>query len=206
MELENKIKFALVGIPSSTLKYKEKEKEKEKENVSKAIGARVAWSTLSEDESRRPGAMLLSLLLAAANRKGLQLEQLAVELDVTYGYFAQLRNGLRPIAHISDEFAMRCAKFLRLPRVSVLAAAGKLSVSDFYEPISADLLLDQSIQAIIEDPHYAGFTPETLTECSIEMKMFILKLYEKATGRILLPNQPSFESLVILEGKAPIIE
>jgi transcriptional regulator with XRE-family HTH domain len=166
----------------------------------KVTGRRVGWSTLSDNEKKLPGAALLVRLCKAANSQNLQLNELAKELGITYDYFAQLRRGSKSVPNISDEFADRCAKFLRLPKITILVEAGKISISDFYEPINTELLLDQAIRAILEDPHYAGFAPLDLLECNDTCKTFIVKLYENATGKILLPGKVIAANFMVSEG------
>lgn len=151
---------------------------------------RIAWSGLTPEELARPGSALIAQLLQEANNQGLQLQQLATRLDVTYGYIAQLRNGFRKPCNISDAFAAKCAKFLGVPRITVLLAAGRVSPEDFYD--HGDTLgrkLDRALEHIARDNQWDLLVPPVVFRGDQAMKLFAVRAYEKATGATLLPGE-----------------
>ena len=94
----------------------------------------IPWSgNLDEAEISRPGGLLLAALIRCANERRLQLNNMADELGVTYGYINQLRNGIRKVSQVSDEFALACSHFLGIPRLTILMLAGRLNPEDLFE-------------------------------------------------------------------------
>lgn len=77
------------------------------------------------------GGPLIGWLWDEARRRGIELQQMAAELGVTYGYIHQLRTGIRRTSAISHDFAAACGEFLGVPTVVVLLLAGYLTMSDF---------------------------------------------------------------------------
>lgn len=157
----------------------------------KVLRPRFPWAGgLTESERARSGAELISWLMQTANDRGLNLKQMAQELGVTYGYIAQLRNGIRQTRHISEEFSQHAARFLGVPRISVLLAAGTVRIQDFYEngnAVAADL--DRALQIIAKDPAWGALLPLEAHEATLELKHFIVAAFERATGRSLMPGR-----------------
>lgn len=167
-----------------------------------ATGRRLAWTGVTPEEMKRPGVVLIAWLIQAANERGLQMQELATELGVTYGYIAQLRNGHREVRHISDEFADACAKFLRVPRIAVLLAAGRVRADDFYEsPESLAGLLDNALHFIQKDPDWGPFLPTEIFASTMAVKQFAVMAYEEATGRSLVPTRLEVGSMIESIGK-----
>ena len=153
---------------------------------------RQGWTGgLSDGEVKLPGSRLLSLLFQEANDRGMQLQELASSLGCTYGYIAHLRTGIRDVPNVSDEFVAACARYLRLPKLAVMAAAGKLSIEDLYEPGSLEKSVDAALRLMQSDPHWGGLVPTELFQGSLEMKALVVRLYEKAESRQLLPDEIS---------------
>jgi transcriptional regulator with XRE-family HTH domain len=143
---------------------------------------------LTKEEAARPGSRLLNLLFAKADSDGLLQRELAAVLGVTYGYLHQLRTGLRETRHTSDDFLTACAKFLNMPRIAVMAAAGQLSLADFYEPQTLAASVDAAWALLGRAPQVAPFMSAELDDVSLNAKLFILRLYERAEGVKLLPE------------------
>jgi len=78
----------------------------------------------------RDGSLLVPLLFKVAVQREDSIEVLCANLKVSKGFLAQLENGIREPGAISDEFARACAKYLRLPFVSVLILSGRMSFED----------------------------------------------------------------------------
>jgi len=154
--------------------------------------------SLSTEEVLKPGGNLLGMLAARANQLGMKLADMCkYELDVTYGYFHQMRSGMRHTKNISDEFATRCALFLGVPRLTVLVAAGCIPVEDYFDqPKMAAQEIFRAIEFIMKDPQYGvDMMPEVLN-LSLNTQFAIVQLYEKATGKKLIDGSITMESLV----------
>ena len=73
------------------------------------------------------GGPLLGWLMDEAQLRGQLLNEMASALGVTYGYINQLRNGIRKVSHISNEFARSCANYLGVPTVVVKLVSGTMA-------------------------------------------------------------------------------
>jgi hypothetical protein len=153
--------------------------------------ARQGWSGgLSESELALPGGILLSMLVHHANEKGHLLSRMATELNVTYGYISQLRNGQRLTAHISDQFATACALYLGCPRMTVLLAAGRVKAEDVFEdPSEVSAAIPAALRFIQSNPRFGPLMPPAVFAASPEMQLFVVTLFEAAEGRALLPGR-----------------
>lgn len=162
-----------------------------------APSTRVAWSGgLSEEELKRPGGVLLSMLIQRANELGHQLGDMAKQLGVTYGYISQLRSGLRKTHQISETFATSCALYLGAPRMTVLLASGRVKPEDvFSDPNEMLNLLPRAIQFIRQDPEFGPLMPADLQNADQRLQYFVVSLYEKATNRSLLPGRENAAEL-----------
>ena len=128
---------------------------------------------------------MLDLLDKQAAAQGMTQQEQAAAVGVSYGYIAQLRSGMREVANVSDDFLAACAQFLGLSRLAVMLAAGKLSVADLYEPGQLEPLLVAAWEAMLADAE--GAVPGELDLLSPEGRLFVIRLYERANGRPLLP-------------------
>jgi len=150
-----------------------------------------AWSgALSESELSRPGGMLLAALISTASDRRQQLNDMSRDLGVTYGYINQLRNGTRRVDQISDNFALSCALYLGVPRLTVLFLAGRLTPEDFFE--SGQMLLSEVTRAmafIAEDPEWGPLFTQELRDSSVQSQFTLVRLFEKATGRVLMSER-----------------
>lgn len=153
-----------------------------------AFERRTGWAGLSEEEASRPGAELLAMLYQRANEDGLQLKELAAVLGVTYGYLHQLKSGMREVAQVSDDFLAACARYLNKPKLYVQALAGKLNLADFSEPASLEGELDTALSVMHKDPEWGGFMPLSFKTMGTKERLFLVKLYEAATNKVLLPK------------------
>ena len=122
-------------------------------------GGRTGWQKgLSAEERTQTGARLLAWLFREANERGIQMQELAEHLGVTYGYLAQLRKGPerggREIKKVSEDFIDNAARFLGVPRLSVLIAAGVVRLEDFRQVESWEHELDRALSYLESDPVY----------------------------------------------------
>ena len=150
---------------------------------------RTVWMSLSKEELDRPGGILLAWLIQTAIERGLQMQELAAELGVTPGYISQLRTGHRLTKHVSDEFAERAAKFLGVPRIAVLLAAGRVQPEDFLERVDTyETDLERALRFIEKDPKWGPLFPVSIFNADNDIKRFVVFAYEEATGATLIPK------------------
>ena len=134
---------------------------------------------------------LIEALEEAAKRKGINKQELAGALGVTYSYFAQLKSGKRDTKQISDTFAEQCAEFLGVSKIKVLIRAGKILASDFYEVGGEEnfrLNVWKALDFIKADMEWGIYFPYQLLNQDADpaIQQFVTLLYEKATGKVLL--------------------
>lgn len=151
---------------------------------------RMPWSgNLDEGELNRKGGMLLAALIKHANDNRHQMAEMAKFLGVTYGYINQLRHGTRQISQISDDFANACALYLMIPRITVLMLAGRITPEDIYE--SRDMVVSEIPRAmsyICDDPVWGPMITPEIRKGSYHTHFVIVRLYEEATKKKLLPE------------------
>lgn len=142
----------------------------------------------------KPGAYLVSALLKRADERGQKLVELAAELNVTYGYINQLRSGNRSTKQISDEFTTACATYLGIPRLAVLVFAGQITLSDLFDKVEVlQAEIPRAMEYLSKDPVWGLLVTTELLESSFESKYCLIRLYEKATDRQLLPASLDLE-------------
>jgi len=139
---------------------------------------------------------LIAALEEAAERKGINKQELASALGVTYGYLAQLKSGIRETRNIGDEFADNCATFLGVPRIKVLIRAGRVRASDFYDVAGEEafrLKVSAALKIIKMDIEWGPYFPYQLLEPNADpmIQQFVVLLYEKASNKMLLGEKVS---------------
>lgn len=135
---------------------------------------------------------LLSALTRIAKNRGHTLAELAAALEVTYGYLVQLKSGARKTQNISSEFAQKCAKYLGVPRLTVLMLAGQVTNEDFFQlkELSVDNLR-RALDYIRGDPYWGPMVPDLEEARMIEnyaLVLLIVRMYEDLTGTELIPG------------------
>lgn len=171
-------------------------------------GLKATWSgTVSEEELAKPGGMLMAALLRCAQEKGLSLMDMAKELCITYGYINSLRNGVRQINQIGDDFALTCARFLGVPRLTVLMLAGRISSADLFEHESFRILeISRAMAYIRDDPEWGPMVTPELFGMAPDSQFGLVKMYEKATGKVLLSSALNPQMLAIELDKVKAIQ
>jgi hypothetical protein len=155
------------------------------------------WGLLSDGELARPGATLMNLILAASYDRRLTMRQVAEMLGVSYPYFFGLRNGKSDISKLGDEHIERAAKFLAMPKLAAMLAAGQLKYEDFYsEPAKLRDSVQPSLRFIQSDPEYAAYLPASIVKADPAIQLCVVMLYERATGRTLIPGRVPTEEIV----------
>jgi transcriptional regulator with XRE-family HTH domain len=156
------------------------------------------WAVLREDELQWPGATLLALLLEKAHSSGLSYKELAEErLGISKSHLQLLRTGKRQIPRLSPETMDKIAQFLALPKVIVMLAGGQLKLEDFYQmPEVLETSLQAALQFIQKDPELGPYMPPSTFKADRALRRFIVLLYEKASGRSLIPGRASLAEII----------
>jgi hypothetical protein len=158
---------------------------------------RTPWNgSLAAAELDMPGGLLLAALTACANTRGHHFTQMAAELGVTYGYIAQLRNGNRGVAQISDDFALACARYLVVPRMTVLMLAARITPEDMFE--SNEMMASEVIRAfeyVCTDPLWGPLVTPEMRAGTLETQYGVVRLYEKAAEKSLMPKALDMSTL-----------
>ncbi len=130
------------------------------------------------------GGPLIGWLLDEARRKQMDVQAMAREVGVTYGYINQLRTGLRKTSQISHDFAAACAEFLGVPTVVVLVLSGYLTMSDFAvraEP--EEDMLERAMRHIQDDQVFRSSIPVDLSRLCIEGRKAVALMYAQVSGK-----------------------
>lgn len=159
---------------------------------------------IGKEDLEQEGSTLLALLYAKARSDGIQAQELATDkLGVHPSYLAQLRLRAKHVENISHDFAEACARYLGIPLVAVMVAAGQLKERDFREPVDDAVLLRGALEYIMLDPVFGPIvTPRLLYQDEIIQRAFVL-LYERATGKKLLGGRLTAGDLAVFAKAVP---
>lgn len=120
--------------------------------------------------------------------KGLRTEQklslrdVAAKTGVSISYLVQIEHGRKKGP--SPEILKRLAPIYNVPVRDLLKAAGYL---EEVQPVLTDEEeIDMAFHYVMNDPRYKSGT-RIRGELTAEVKRFIVEMYEKATGKKLLP-------------------
>jgi len=153
-----------------------------------ADAARKNWINRAEAADDDHAALpLMHWLTVVAAERHMTLRELASELKVTYGYILQLRSGVRELSAVSDKFVDEATRFLGLPRISVLAACGRVKLEDYVPTPGLEHWMASAYAFIARDPTWGAVMPVSLKDSDSQTKLFVIRLYEAATGAILIP-------------------
>lgn len=112
---------------------------------------------------------------------GLTLRQVETQTGVSNAYLSQIELGKRPAPR--PDTIKKLAAVYRVPVEELLAQAGYLDPPI----ITTEREVDRAFQYVIADPQYKfGFKLRS-QELTIAVKRFVVEMYEKATGKKLLP-------------------
>ena len=129
------------------------------------------------------GGPRLGWLMDEAQLRGQLLNEMASALGVTYGYINQLRNGIRKVSHISNEFARSCANYLGVPTVVVKLVSGSISLSDFAWPaVDEDMVVERAFQRMLSDPNVRPSLPRNAHKLPVPAKRAMVMMYADITG------------------------
>lgn len=129
------------------------------------------------------GGPLIGWLFDEAKSRRQNYREMSAELGVTYGYIAQLRNGIRHSEHISQGVADACARYLGVPAVVVKLIAGSIRMSDFMcSRESEEQVLDRAIRQVQGDPQIRHSLPHDLLQLPLAAKRAVVLMYAESTG------------------------
>lgn len=145
-----------------------------------ATGGNRQSSNLRSDRkgTNSHGGIVIDLLNHERKLRNMTQVQMAHEIGFTYGYFSQLRNGLRNISEISPRFTLSCARFLGVEPILIKIASGQVEMSDFVKPVeSEDASTERSIRGLKRSSVFQGL-PTDAKKLSIQEKRELLMRYE----------------------------
>jgi len=129
------------------------------------------------------GGPLLSWLFDEARRRGQDLNHMARELGVTYGYVNQLRNGLRSAANVSPKFSGAAARYLGVPEVVVMIVCGRLGIASFIQPqLSEEPAVDRAICKMMDNARVKTVMPVDIAQLPLEARKAMVALYCETAG------------------------
>lgn len=165
----------------------------------------VDWiGSMKKDDIEREGSTLLAMLYSKARADGLEDQVLATEkLGVHPSYLGQLRTRVKYVENISHDFAEACAKYLSVPLVAVLVAAGQLKEQDFRETVDEETLLRQALEFILRDPVFGAIVPPSLLVQGESIQRAFVLLYERATGKRILGGRLTAGDLAVFAKAVP---
>ena len=114
-------------------------------------------------------------------QRGLTLKHVERVAQVSNAYVSQIERGLRNPPH--PEILNRLAKVYEVPLQEMMAAAGYLAEDPQMENRRK---VERAYGHVLSDPKYSHGTRLKGASVSLEVKRFIVEMYEKATGRKLL--------------------
>ena len=134
------------------------------------------------------GEPLFAALQNRARQLGQTLQEMCRCLDFSYPYYSQLRSGRRSLSGASDDFTHACARYLGVPRLTILALADIVSPQDMVQSQEAVIThLPRAFEHVCTDPYWAHLATASVRHGSFETQYLIVRLYEQMTGLQLLP-------------------
>lgn len=133
------------------------------------------------------GGPLVGWLEDEARRRQHTFEELARELNVTYGYVAQLRRGIRPTKNLSAELVHTCSRYLGVPPIVVKLVAGIFDIRDFAFPHETEeQLVERALRRMLDEPKVRSAMPVDVHELSMEAKKALVLLHAGTQGEDIL--------------------
>ena len=117
----------------------------------------------------------------------LSLRDVAAKTGMSYSYLTQIEHGRRKAP--GPELLKKLAPVYGVPVRDLLKAAGYLDEVEPAKPtLSEEEEVERAFRYAISDPRYQSGTRVT-GPMTIDVKRFIVEMYEKATGKKLLPGE-----------------
>jgi len=119
-------------------------------------------------------------------RSKYSLRDVAARTGMSYSYLTQIEHGKRKAP--GAEWLKKLAPVYGVSVKELLKAAGYLDDVEPYKPtLSEEDEVDMAFRYVMNDPRYQSGTRVT-GPLTIDVKRFIVEMYEKATGKKLLPG------------------
>ena len=133
------------------------------------------------------GIPLMTWLFDEGRLRGLEVSELARELNVTTGYLNQLRSGARKTEDLSHDMCESCGRFLSVPPIAVKVVAGVIRLSDFLHPAeSEEEAVERAIRHIQDDPIIRQAIPVDLSALTLEAKKVVVLMYTETASQDVL--------------------
>ncbi len=117
----------------------------------------------------------------------LSVREAAAKSGVSVSYITQIENDRRKTP--SPEVLKKLAPAYNVPVRDLLKAAGYMDdIREVKTALSDDEEVERAFQYVITDPRYQSGTRVT-GPITTEVKRFVVEMYEKATGKKLLPGE-----------------
>ncbi|MGI9102740.1 MAG: helix-turn-helix domain-containing protein [Terriglobales bacterium] len=114
-------------------------------------------------------------------QRGLTLKQVEHAAGVSNAYISQFERGLRNPPH--PDILNRLAKVYDVPARDLMVVAGYLTDDAEAEKRRS---IEKAYTHVVNDPEYHHGTRIKDSQLSLDVKRFIVEMYEKTTGRKLL--------------------
>ena len=135
---------------------------------------------------------LIDWLYRTAAARGQTKAEMSQQIGVTFGYVRQLATGVRLVEQVSGDFCRACAKYLDIPPVAVMLAAGRITLQDFLMPEverAPGWQLTAGLERIAADPLVGCLMPQEVWDAPDPVKQLLVALYEDATKQELMPTR-----------------
>lgn len=117
----------------------------------------------------------------------LSLREMAAKTGVSVSYITQIENGKRKAP--GPEVLKKLAPAYNVPVRDLLKAAGYMDdIKELKSILSDEEEVERAFNYVIGDPRYQSGTRVT-GPITTEVKRFVVEMYEKATGKKLLPGE-----------------
>lgn len=132
---------------------------------------------------------MFAALQNRARQLGHTLQDMCRYLGFSYPYYSQLRSGRRNLSGSADDFTRACARYLGVPRLTVLALAEIISSEDMYESRDAIIAhLPRAFEHVCMDPYWAHLITADVRNSHPKAQYLVVRLYEQMSGLQLLPR------------------
>jgi transcriptional regulator with XRE-family HTH domain len=117
----------------------------------------------------------------------LSVREAAAKSGVSVSYITQIENERRKTP--SPEVLKKLAPAYNVPVRDLLKAAGYMDdIREVKPALSDEEEVERAFQYVVTDPRYQSGTRVT-GPITTEVKRFVVEMYEKATGKKLLPGE-----------------
>lgn len=155
--------------------------------------ARLQLSLSPED----PGYSLLNLIVDKISAHNLTAQHACDQMSIPTSYFSKLRKREATTDKMPSEYYRGMAEFLNTSPVVVRMLADQITTGEFYR-VSTDIPLEigRCIDFISKDPDWMPFVPSDIASAKDDIKLLIIKLYEKAKDISLMPGKIDYDAVI----------